>query len=371
MKYLKILSAGLLLGACQLASAASLTDIAGRQVELELPIERFVISEGRYVSTLAILQPDDPVRGLIGMLSPVRFTNPSFEEQLFEKFPHAQDIPLFGSNDENSVSVEKIIDLNPQVAIFGIQDHGPGSRNTELLVQLESAGIKVLFIDFRMDPLQNTVPSLQLIGKVLGEDENAKRYTDYYQRKLDYIRETAAQIEQKPKVFLQAHPGRMPCCRGMADGMLGPFISLVGGDNIADAIAPGPTSNHTAEFLLVEDPAVWIGTASGTADEFAAGKDPVAAGPGVSEDMAKQSLNAYLAEETFSALSAVQKGRAHIIWHNLYNSPLNIIAVEAFARWIHPETFQHIDPNATASEIHEKFLPFEANGVFTATADLP
>lgn len=371
MKFLKILGAGLFLGASQLASAATFTDVAGRQVEIDLPVERFIISEGRYVSSLALLQPDDPVRGLVGMLSPVGFANPDLEAQLFEKFPHARDIPRFGGNDESSVSAEKIIDLDPQVAIFGIQDHGPGSRNTELLAQLESAGIKVIFIDYRMDPLNNTVPSLQLMGEVLGAEENAKGYIDYYQEKLDYIRETAAKLDNKPKVFLQAHPGRMPCCVGMADGMLGPFVSMVGGTNIADAVAPGPTSMHTAEFLLVEDPAVWIGSASGTASEVVAGKTPVAAGPGVSEAIAKQSLNSYLSADTFHALSAVQEGRAHIIWHSLYNSPLNIIAVEAFAHWIQPEVFAKLDPDATAIEIYQRFLPFEANGVFTATADKP
>ncbi len=371
MKIVNLCLTGLMLCAAALANAAAVTDVTGRTIEIDLPVKRFVISEGRYISSLALAQPDDPVRGLLGMLSPLSWSSPSMERELFEKFPHARDIPLFGGGDESTVSVEKIIELNPQVALFGVQDHGPGARAEELLSQLEKAGIKVLFIDFRMNPLTNTIPSLELIAKVLGQEETASHYIEYYKNKLQHIRETAALAETKPTVFLQAHPGRMPCCRGMADGMLGPFIGLVGGHNIADAVAPGPTAAHTAEFLLVENPDVWIGTASGTHEEFIAGKSPVAAGPGISRENAIKSLQKYLDNPQFQPLSAVENGRAHVIWHDLYNSPFNIIAVEAFAKWIQPELFSTADPDQTGIEIYRDFLPFSADAAFTATAPKP
>lgn len=354
-----------LFGVTQAIASIQVVDVANRTVSIDDNIERFVISEGRYLTTLALLNPENPVKGLVGMISPVSWTNPPLEVQLFERFPQAKDIALFGNRDENSVSVEKIIELEPQVAIFGIQDHGPGAKNRELIDQLSAAGIEVVFIDFRLDPLNNTERSIELLGKVLSAEENASRYLDYYRRKRSKIASTVSTISERPRVFLQAHAGRMDCCRAMADGMLGPFVGLVGGLNIADAVAPGPTSLHTAEFLLAENPDVWIGTASGTVEEFRDGGNIVTTGPGMSKESARRSLDNFLTQREYAALQATQNGRTHALWHNFYNSPLNIVAIEAFAKWIHPEHFKDSDPNKTAEEIYAKFLPFSFDGTYT------
>lgn len=351
------------------AKTLEVTDLAGRAVSVELPVKRLVISEGRYVPLLALLRPDGPVAGVVGMMTPLGWTAPDLEQQLFERFPDARDIPLFGGRSKDSISVEKIIDLAPELAIFGINDHGPGTKNAELIDQLTAAGTKIVFIDFRADPLNNTLPSINLLGQLLGAQERASEYGAFYQDRFDVIRERVATTDTRPTVFLQAHPGRFECCWGMADGMLGPFVGITGGLNIADAVAPGPTAQHTAEFLLTENPDVWIGTASGTYDEFIEGGDPVALGAGMTDQMASESLTRYLSSPEFAALDAVRTGRAHSIWHNFYNSPFNIVALEAFATWIHPELFADTDPTATMETIYDRWLPFELNGVYSATVD--
>ena len=360
-----------LLGACllllfsiPLQAEIRITDIAGRVVVLQQPAQRFVLSEGRYVLALALVRPGNPLQGLVGMMQTIGWTYPDLEEQVFRLYPAAKDIALFGARDASSVSVEKIIDLKPEVAIFGVQDHGPGSGNAELLRQLEAAGIKVVFIDFRMDPLHNTTRSIAILGQVFGTEARAQSFNDLYLGKRALIEKRVANVKRKPSVFLQAHPGRFDCCMAMADGMLGPFVGLAGGRNIADAVAPGPTSEHTAEFLLMENPDVWIGSASGTVLDFNAGKNIVALGAGMTTDTARKSLNRFLAAPEFQALDAVKKGHSHALWHDFYNSPLNIAALEAMAQWIHPELFADIDPQRTLQEIDGQFLPFDLNGTF-------
>jgi len=95
------------------AEAVKLTDLAGRQVSLATPVERLVISEGRYLSLLALLQPSNPVRGVVGMMTPLGWTQRGLERQLFAQFPTARDIPLFGGSSADSVSVGKLIDFSP------------------------------------------------------------------------------------------------------------------------------------------------------------------------------------------------------------------------------------------------------------------
>lgn len=349
------------------AEPLTLTDLAGREVKLERPITRFVMSEGRYIPLLALLRPGEPTAGLVGTMSGLGDTDPALQAQLFEQFPQSRDIPRFGTKSADSVSVEKIIDLAPQLAIFGLSDHGPGSRAGELIDQLSAAGVAVVFIDFRLDPLKNTLPSIELLGRILGEEARASDYSEFYRARVEMVRQRTAGVRKKPSVFLQVHPGRFECCWGMAEGMLGPFVELAGGTNIADAVAPGPTAQHTAEFLLTENPDIWIGTASGTSEEYLANASPVALGARMSREMAAESLRRYLSAPEFQALDAVRNGRAHSIWHNFYNSPFNIVALEAFAKWIHPEVFQDIDPHTTLRTIFERFTPFQLEGTYSAS----
>lgn len=365
-----LLRAGLVLGLAGPAWAASpiqVTDVAGRTVTVPQPVERFIVSEGRYIPLLAMLRPDQPVAGLVGTMSGLGATYPDLEAQLFERFPAARDIPRFGHRSADTVSVEKIIDLAPQVAIFGLDDHGPGATNAGIVEHLEAAGIKVVFIDFRLDPLNHTLPSIELVGRVLGETQRAGDYAALYREHLAAVKKRVASVSMRPRVFLQVHPGRFECCWGMAEGMLGPFVPLAGGDNIASAVAPGPTAQHSPEFLITENPDVWIGTASGQVSEYRAGKSPVALGTGMTPDMAVDSLARYLDQPAFRALDAVRQGRAHSIWHNFYNSPFNIVALEAFAKWIHPGHFENLDPTRTLQQIYDTYLPFELNGTYFST----
>lgn len=62
-------------------------------------------------------------------------------------------------------------------------------------------------------------------------------------------------------------------------------------------------------------------------------------------------------------LSGVQKGRVDGLW-NFFNAvPLNILAAEAFARWLRPELFADVDPQGTLTEINERFaaVPFRGS----------
>ena len=35
------------------------------------------------------------------------------------------------------------------------------------------------------------------------------------------------------------------------------------------------------------------------------------------------------------------------------------MAVQQLAKWLHPELFEDLDPNATMKELHERFLPID------------
>jgi iron complex transport system substrate-binding protein len=349
-------------------------DVAGRTVKLAAPAQRIVLSDGRYVEALSIVEAGNPARRVVGMAGGPQGSDPAILSQLYAKWPQTKDIPVFGGRGPESVSVETLISLKPDIAIFGLLDHGADAKNAEIVAQLQKAGIAVAFIDFRLDPLNNTAPSIAIIGEVLGAPDKAKAFTDFYTSHKQRIAERVAKAKdlQKPKVFLQAHVGRMPCCVGMANGMLGPMIGFVGGRNLSAEASPGPVGRHTPEFLIAGEVDVLIGTASGGLADFEAEKPMIVLGGDVDAKTAQASLErAFKAVPGAEALPAWSAGRVHGIWHHLYNSPFNLYALENFAKWVHPELFADLDPEATLSTLYRDFTPFEPSGTYAVTLAKP
>jgi len=347
------------------AARIDITDLVGRSVQLDAPAKTIVLGDGRLLMAIALLDRDDPVKRVAALLSDLNVTDPVLLAQVQERFPAAHSLPIY-KGSATSVSAEQIIQLAPDAAIFGLQDHGPGANNTELISQLEAAGIAVVFVDFRQDPLNNTLKSIDVLGKLLGREAEAREYATFYQARKKRIADRVALLNgPPPKVFVQAHVGRMTCCVGMANGMLGPFVTFAGGRNISAEVSPGPVGRHTHEFLIAENPDIWIGTASGRRADFDEGKPYIVLGRDIDAATAARSFQVAVETEKLQVLGALESGNGHAIWHNFYNCPLNIYALESFAKWIHPETFSDLDPDATLLEIYQRFLPFELTGTFS------
>ena len=102
---------------------------------------------------------------------------------------------------------------------------------------------------------------------------------------------------------------------------------------------------------------------------FASGQGGVTLGYQATPAQAQASLATVAQRAQTRELSAVRKGRVHGLWHIFYDSPEHVIAVEALAKWLHPELFADIDPLRTRRELYERFMPIPMTGVLLT--DLP
>ncbi|HHB1778790.1 TPA: ABC transporter substrate-binding protein, partial [Serratia odorifera] len=80
-------------------------------------------------------------------------------------------------------------------------------------------------------------------------------------------------------------------------------------------------------------------------------------GPGADVDEAEKRLQALMMRPAFKTLPVAHNGNVHAIWHQFYDSPYQFVAIQAIAKWLHPELFKDLDPDATFREFHQKFLP--------------
>jgi iron complex transport system substrate-binding protein len=348
------------------AAEIELTDIAGRTVRIEAPVERVILGEGRYLPTLAILDRDNPARRVVGTMSDFEKLDPATYSRYVAKFPAIDDIPRLGASGANSFSVETAITTRPDVAIFGhASGHGPGAKSIEVIAQLEAAGIPVVVIDFRIDPLVNSRKSIEILGKVFSREKEAAEFLEFYSRELERVEAGVRDIAHRPSIFIESHVGlRDSCCSAMGRQVLGRFITYAGGVNaFADKI-PGVIGTVSVEDILTANPDIYIGTAVGNAPFDESSGKRIVLGAGVTKEMGSASLANAVDRTGVGQLAAVREGRAYGIWHHFYNTPMNVAAVQAMAKWIHPDKFRDLDPQATFAEYFRRFQPVELDGIY-------
>lgn len=360
MKKISILLVGMALTLSAFAQPMVVKDIVGREVRLKGPAKRVILGEGRQLPTLSLLHPD-PVSILAGWTGDFKRSGGELYTDYLKAFPELANVPIIGSSGKETVSTEQIIALRPDLAIFGAGSHGPDAKSADVIRQLEAAGIPIVFIDFRLNPFKNTVRSMEILGKVLGRESQANEFVSFYNRRLRYISVTIAEQTalKRPKVYMEMIRGNVPA-GSPGNGNLGEFIEFVGGENIG-SILPGEVGTLNLEYVIAQQPDVYIATGIALP-----GQDGFVIGQGIYTFQAQRSLRQLASRSVMSPLHAIRNKQAFGMWHLFYDSPLNIAAVEALAKWIHPDLFGDLEPHGVLKEINERFLALPLKGVFFA-----
>lgn len=337
----------------QAQGSTTLTDIRGRRVSLPAGPQRLLIDDGRFLLALALIHPD-PVSVVTAWPRDINRISQPVYDRFRTKFPRVEQLTQVASS-AGTFSLEQAIAARPTVAVFSL---GQGPTDAQIS-QLEAARIAVVFIDFFNQPFEHLERSLTILGQITERQAAATAFLDWRRARMSRV--TAALANRQgpaPKVFLEAHAGLTACCNSPGKGNIGDYISFVAGHNIGADVLPGAAGRLNVEYVVAQDPAVYILT-GGPHIEKAGG---YVVGPGFSEERSRQSLQAMTSRTGLGLLSAVKSGRVHGLSHQLLNSPLDILAVELLARWIHPQLFASIDPAATLRELNSRFLAVPMEG---------
>ncbi|OAN14049.1 iron ABC transporter substrate-binding protein [Photobacterium jeanii] len=349
------------------SAAKTIVDLAGREVTLPAKVERILLGESRYIPALAILEGDQVFSRVAGMMGDLKIVDPDTYHQYQQAFPEIDKVPLFGKGASDSFSLETALALKADVAIFGIEGHGPSARNSDIIDILERAGVTVVFIDFRKNPMKNTTRSLAIMGEVLGREQRAQDYIAFYNAELAKVEKGLAALKGKPapKVFLHSRVGLSnECCETMARGMVAQMLDFVGADNIAKPLIPGTVGVMNQEYLLTHQPDIYIGTAIGSTETLVEEPQYIVLGTSIDKGIAHRSLASITQQSPLKELTAVQNKRAYSIWHHFYNTPLNIVAVQTLAKWVYPQTFAALDPQATLQTLYQRYQPVPLAGTY-------
>ncbi len=345
-------------GAPALADKVMVTDVLGRKVEVEAPVQRVILGEGRQMYVVAALDKDDPFKRVVAWRDDLPKADPDSYKQYLARYPQIAKLPSFGGMKEGAFDIEQAIALKPDVLLLNIEAK-VASDEASLVEKLAAIGIPVVYVDFREKPFQNTEPSLRLMGKLFGREKVAEDFIAFRAAEIARVTDRLAKVQglKRPLVMMERAGGYSDdCCMSFGNENFGKMVDIAGGKNFASDLIPGTFGTVNPEAVVAANPDVVIIT-GGNWGAYVPGGAWVGLGPGSDLSEARRKLAGLARRPAFGQTKAVKEGRVHAIWHQFYNSPYQFVAIQEIATWLHPELFKDLDAEATLKALHERFLP--------------
>jgi iron complex transport system substrate-binding protein len=342
------------------AETVTLTDIARRQVQVETPVQRVILGEGRQAFFTAVLETENPFARIVGWRDDLRQADPDSYAAYQALFPQIASIPTFGGFKEGTFDIEQAVSLDPDVMILNLEAKA-ATDEAGYEEKLAALGIPIVYVDFREKPFENTMKSMELIGQLYGKEERAAEFNAFFTAEMEKVRSVIASRADliRPLVFVERAGGYSEdCCMSFGAENFGRMVEEAGGTNMAAPFIPGTFGTLNAEQIVASNPEVVIVT-GGNWEAYVPSGAWVGVAPGADMAAAKGKLEALMQRPAFAGTRAVKQGQVHAIWHQFYNNPYSFVAVQRIAKWLHPDLFADLDPEATLQELHARFLPVE------------
>ncbi|WP_417710348.1 ABC transporter substrate-binding protein [Roseibium aggregatum] len=338
----------------------TVTDITGREVEVEVPVEKVILGEGRQIYFTAALDGEDPFKRVVGWRDDFEKADNDGYHQYLEKYPEMADLPTFGGMKNGTFDVEQAVALQPDVIILNL-DAKVATEEGGYIEKLGKVGIPVVYVDFREKPMENTETSMRLIGKLYGKEEKAEEFIEFRAAEIAKVTDKLAAQKDlvKPIVFMERAGGYSDdCCMSFGNENFGKMVEMAGGINMAADIIPGTFGTVNPEQIIASDPDQIIVTGANW-ELYVPGGNWVGVGSGADPEVSADKLANLMKRPGFTGVKAVSENNVHAIWHQFYNSPYQFVAIQQIAKWLHPDLFADLDPDATFKELHDRFLPID------------
>jgi len=235
---------------------------------------------------------------------------------------------------------EKISELEPDI----VWTYGPESdhySNCEDV--LDPLGITVVRLDLVKS---NTyAEEVMKLGYMLGEQDRAKEFIEFFQEDcIDFIKENTEKLSEgdKPRVYLEYSTKTSHITSGAGQD-LDQMCTIAGGINIAADLIGKPKVD--SEWVIDQNPDIMIKSKYGSCGY---GEDDPAGMIEIRDKIMK-------GEDIYTGweyISAVNEEKVYILATDIYAGPAGFIGTAYYAKWIQPQLFEDMDPQA----IHQEYL---------------
>ncbi|HIE31091.1 MAG TPA: hypothetical protein EYP67_01745 [Methanosarcinales archaeon] len=305
-----------------------------KEITIYQPIKRVAVLSSYSAEALRTLNATDRI---VGVSDTIIDGCPVF-------MPELMDLPSVGKSF--TPDIERILVLKPDTVLAYATSCPPEKLEDKL-----HDDVTVIRLGFEKPEFM--IEDFEKLGHLLEEEARADEIIDFYGGYMDIISERVAGLsdEEKPRVYLEGWSNYHTCD---SDSSFHEICSLAGGRNIASDIQ-APASQVDPEWVIEQNPDIivkYIGTAQGSGYEE---DDP--------ESM-KAIREEVVSRPEPSGVTAVQNEDVHCIAIQLISKPRYIIGIAYMARWLHPDLFPDLDPEAMNAEYLERFHGMPYRGVY-------
>jgi len=250
--------------------------------------------------------------------------------------------------------IERILEIKPDLVIAKTGALFPKDDEKKLT----DYGIPVL--RYRVLHIDALLPMIKDLGKLLQKDEQAGEMADwidgYYQTILDRIGKLPD--SKKPSVYFMSM-GHIDWTGNRASTG-NTRIAEAGGRNIAADLSVTVPHVET-EWIIEQNPEIMIYSMS---SEQHQGTYPT-----IEEMKAKQ--QEIMSQPGFEVIDAVKTGRVYITDINMASGLSEMVTMLYYAKWLHPDHFQDIDPRAVHAELLKKYAHMDIGDIHQVYPDAP
>lgn len=338
------------------AQTTTVTDVLGREITFDAPAQRVVV--GFYPEDYMAIGTEGAYDHVVGMSKYIWQARPANWAMYLEHRPSLDTIPEIGRVDTNAFSTEKVISMNPDVVMLADwQYKGLGSE----IDRLESAGIKIVVVDFNAQTVERHVQSTRIIGVLTGQEERAANIANEYAANVESIQKRLAQANlPKPKVYTEyGAAGVDEIGYTFGKNMWGAISTIAGGDNISAPFVEWWGKLNPEQILAANPDVIFM-----TGYESASSADGMIMGQGVEEADAKARLEGFKQRLGWSSLNAVQNNRMYGAYHGACRTILDGAMIQFYAKSLYPSLFADLNPEKAYQDFYKKYLPVTPEGTF-------
>lgn len=304
----------------------TLIDGVGRNVAVQLPVDRIVTLNSGITELLYALDVGDKVIGRDG--------NSIFPDQVKAK-------PVVGSSSYDP-NVELLLELHPDLVLADDMLF----YNQEALGKLEAAAIPVI-IDNPTN-ITRIKPLITNLGRILQAEDKAEEIIAFIEQYEKTIRErvNSIPINERPSVYIEWWAPWQSFAKGSAGNEI---IFDAGGVNIAAEIRD-PAPVLSPEFVVERNPDIILRMAPSEARGNLTAINTV--------------RNEILNRPELQATKAIRNGRVYIYDPVLFEGLRYPVGLLYWAKCFHPELFADMNPEAIHAQLVRKYFGCELEGIY-------
>jgi iron complex transport system substrate-binding protein len=318
-------------------------DSANRTVSLKTPIERVVIARKGPEEFTIILAKDK----IIGIGDDAKVNNPDIVQKT-----GVDKIPGVGNFNSGSLDYEAIISLNPDLILATTPSLKKG------LADKLPDNIPILALDCEVDPnlaSQNEV--IKKLGYIVNQPEKADKLINWRNKYENILVDEVNKLDQQtlPTYYIETYDKYVTYLSDLYDSKA---ISGCGGRNIVDGSKF--LKNELGNEEVIIDPE-WL--IDQNPDFIFLRENTNSAGFSWTDEEAKKELETLIDRPGWENLKAVKNGHVYL-YDKCFVRSRSEIGKVYFAKWMHPDLFQDLDPSAIHADYWKEFINEDLAGLW-------